>query len=181
MSQEVEIVHEAAAAIEATGGIGALGINAKLFIAQLIHFVVVLLIFWKWIYGPVIRLLDKRQETIEKSLTNAKEIEDRVAKLEDERASVIREAKAQANEIMSDAKKAADEQREKMIVKAKDEVGRVIIEGKVRLNQEKLAMLQEAKSDMAKLAVEASKKILEGAVDEKTSQKLAEKVIDENI
>src|SRR3989338_5412285 len=79
---ETEITQGVTEAVEATGGIAALGINAKLLLAQLIHFGIVLLIFWKWIYGPVKAMLQKRQETIEKSLEDAKLFEERLTKIE---------------------------------------------------------------------------------------------------
>ena len=74
MSSEVQAVHEVANAVEETGGIAALGINLKVFVAQLVHFLIILFIFWKWIYGPIVKMLDKRAETIDKSIKQAKEI-----------------------------------------------------------------------------------------------------------
>ena len=181
MSAQAETVQETTGMIEESPeatGIAALGINGTWFIAQLLHFIIVLLIFWKWVYKPVVKMLDRRAETIEKSLRDAKTLETRVAKLEEERTKVIADAKAEATSMLSAAKNDADARRADLVAKAKAEVERVVKDGKAQLNSEKAAMLQDAKKEMAEIAVEAARKVLGDAVDAKTSQAMAEKAVD---
>lgn len=181
MSAEVEAIHgavEVAEAIEASGGISALGINLQLFVAQMIHFIIVLLIFWKWIYGPIVNILDKRAETIDKGLSDAKLVEERLTKLEDDRTTIIAEAKKEATTLLEQSKDTADAREKKMVDKAKAEVNNVVQEGKRRLNQEKEAMMRDAKEEIALIAIAAAKKVVAGSIDEKTSQKIATDAID---
>jgi F0F1-type ATP synthase membrane subunit b/b' len=44
--------------------LGKLGINAPLFLAQLVNFSIVLLVMWKWVYTPLVKLMDKRAQEI---------------------------------------------------------------------------------------------------------------------
>ena len=78
VEEEAVSTRIAAETVEATGGLGSLGLNVKIFIAQLINFAIVVLVLWKWVYNPIVALLEKRQTTIEKSLKEAKEIEEKM-------------------------------------------------------------------------------------------------------
>ncbi len=183
MSEEVHLAAEAVAevahATEATGGLGTLGINLKIFIAQLVNFGVVLLVLWKWAYKPVVNLLEQRQEKIAQGIKQAEEVEKRVHNLESEQKKVIAEARAEATSILEEARASADERKGKLLSKAKEEVQSVVQKGKAQLAAEKDQMIRDARDEIAKIAVEASRKILAESVDTKTAQKLAEGVIDE--
>jgi F-type H+-transporting ATPase subunit b len=174
-----EAVHQAAEVVEVTGGIGTLGINLKIFIAQLINFTVVLFVLWKWVYGPVVKLLDERSEKIEKSVKHADEIEKRVGELAVEQKSVIAEAKSEAAKIMDEARAEADKRRAVLLEKAKADVQSVVTTGKAQLQSEKAQMIVDAREEIASIAVEAAKKILTESVDEAKAQKLAEEVVKE--
>ncbi len=160
-------------------GIAALGINPVWFGFQLLNFLIVLAIFWKWVYGPIVKKLDERAETIEKGIKQSKEIEERVAKLEKERAEVIGQAKAEATKILESAKNDGDVRRTEMVAKAKEEVARVVKDGKAQLANEKEAMKASLKKDIAELAVEVARKVLAESVNEKTSHAMAEQAVDE--
>lgn len=162
---------------EPTGGIATLGINLNIFIAQLINFLIVLLVLWKFAYKPILNILDERSQTIEKSLKQSKEIEERLNRVEIEQKEIIQSAKQDATIILETARQEADVRKQELLVAAKKEVERVVKQGKDQLQAEKVHMLQEAKAELVQMAVNATKKILESEVDEKASQKIAVDVI----
>jgi len=51
--------------------LGTFGINWKLLIAQLINFSVVLFVMWKWVYTPLLKLIEDRQKKIEQGIRDA--------------------------------------------------------------------------------------------------------------
>ncbi len=185
MSQEIQnaavAVQEVAHVAEATGGLGTLGINLKIFLAQLVNFLVVLLVLRKWAYGPIIKMLDKRSEKIEQSMKHADEIEKRMESTRHEQKDILKLAKTEAVKIIETARTQSEKQSEKMITNAKNEVQQVVQKGKIQLQTEKTQMIQDVKKEIAQIAVEASKKILEDAIDEKKSQKIAEDVVEKAV
>lgn len=172
-----EFVKETAETVEASGGLGMLGINLKIFLAQLINFLLVLLVLWKWVYQPIVKLLDQRTQRVEKSMRQADEIEQRMASVEQEQKLVVGQAKAEAVVILEQAKAEAETRKKELLANAKQEVQKVIAQGKEQLQAEKQNMVREAKAELVELAVASAKKILEDAVDEKRSRKLAEDTI----
>jgi len=162
---------------ESAGGIATLGINLPIFIAQLVNFLVVLLVLWKFAYKPLVKILDDRSEKIEESLKHSDAIELRVKQLEVEQKQIIATAKGEAMQILEIAKQDAEARKQELLASAKKEVERVVTQGKEQLQAEKAQMLHEAKAELIHLAVAATKKILESEVDEKASQKIASDVI----
>ena len=50
-----------------------LGIDLKLLVAQIVNFLILLLVLYKFAYGPIVAMLEKRQKKIEKGLKEAEE------------------------------------------------------------------------------------------------------------
>lgn len=156
---------------------GQFGLDAPTFIAQLVNFLIVLVILWRFVYRPVVRLLDERSEKIEKSVKTAQDIEERMAKLAVEREDVLNDARKEAQAIAEKAHEESSARREEMIASAKREVERVIAKGKEQLADEKKTMLRELRKDIVDIAVKAVARVLDDQVDEKRSQSLAEEVV----
>lgn len=178
IQQTAEVVQGVAQATEATGGIGTLGINLKIFLAQLLNFAIVLVVLWKWAYKPIVKLLEERQEKIERGVKQAEDVEKRVQNLERERHEVMSAAKSEAAKILEDVRRTADDRKKELLAKAKEEVKEVVAQGKLQLEAQKAQMIVEAREEIALIAVEAARKILADGVDEKKATKLAENVID---
>lgn len=158
-------------------GLGKLGISPDIFIAQLVNFLIVLFVLWKFAYKPIMKTLDERSKRIEEGLKNAQTMEERLAALEMERTEVIKKAQAEATKVLEAAQADAEDRKKDMIEKAKREVERVVVNGKAQLKNEQEAMLREARKEMAEIAVAAAKKILSEGVDAKKASSLAEEVI----
>lgn len=174
---ELELATTAAETVEATGGLGMLGINLKIFIAQLVNFLVVLVVMWKWVYTPLVKLLDERSKRVETSVKQADEIEVRLKQVEIDQKRIIAEAQTDAASMLEQAKVQADERKKELLENAKAEVQKIVTQGKEQLRAEKVAMLKDAKAEMVDIAVEAAKAILKDAVNEKKSRELAEDLV----
>jgi F-type H+-transporting ATPase subunit b len=156
---------------------GQFGLKGDIFIAQLINFVIVLLVLWRFAYKPIIRKLDERQDKIDKSVKTATEIEKRFAALEDEKAAILKEARGAAQDLLEKANSDGDARRNEIVDAAKREVERVITKGKTQLAAEKAEMLRALKKDIVDIAMKASVRVLQEEVDEKRSTSFAEEVV----
>ena len=87
-------------------------IDVQTLIFVMVNFLVLVAILYKFMWGPVIRMIDSRQQTIDDSLNKAdaarREAEQMSAKLAEEIADARRQAKA----IIDDAQKTAEETKE---------------------------------------------------------------------
>ena len=170
----IEIVHaatEAAGEVEAaTGPIGTLGINLKLFIAQLINFAVILFVLWRWAYRPLLRIMHERQKTIADGLDNAKKIETRLGQTEQEYREKILTAKKEAIAIIEQGKKDAAERAVVMKKKAEDDMQALVASARVQINTEKDAAERAVRESAATLIAEALRQVVSEKMDTKENE-----------
>lgn len=168
-------VHEEASGPAAV--LGTFGLRGDLFAAQLVNFLLVLFVLWRFAYKPILRLLEEREAKIAKSVVDAEGIEARVREFEVERDALLTTARKDAQEIVMTAIAQSEERKTEMTEAAKREVERVIAKGKQQLAVDKEAILRETRKDMVDIAMKAAARILHTGVDETKSQSLAEEVV----
>jgi F-type H+-transporting ATPase subunit b len=179
----IHIAHAAAeaaaeaSASESGGAIGALGLNLKLFIAQLINFAVVLLVLWKWAFKPVTRKLQERTDRIEKAMRDAqstsKEKED-FGKWKDLEMTRVR---SQTAAIMAAAEAQAGKSRREILDQTKQEQAKLVDETRKQIEQEKQKIVQDAKAELADLVTFASEKILREKLDNAKDRELIQETL----
>lgn len=157
--------------------IGMFGLNGSMFAAQLVNFLLVLFVLWRFAYKPIIRMLEEREAKIAKSVADAEAVEERVKAFETERESMLAAARKDAQEIVTIAVAQSDERKTEMIEAAKREVERVISKGKQQLTIDKEVMLRDMRKEMVDIAVKAAARILHTDIDEAKSKSLAEEVV----
>ena len=171
-----EAVNEAEAA---TGPIGALGINLKLFIAQLINFAVILLVLWRWAYRPLLSIMHERQKTIQDSLDNAKKIETRLGQAEQEYQAKLREARKEAVVVMRQAEEEAAAHMSAMKQKTETEVAKLVQTAKAKITEEKDAAVRDVRAHAAGLITGAIEKVLGETMNAERQEKLVAQFLKE--
>ncbi len=159
------------------GVIGTFGLRGDLFAAQLINFLLVLLVLWRFAYKPIMRMLDERETKIAESVKNAEAIEKRLRDADAEHAKVVTAARVEAQSIIEKAMADTEVRKNEMVEAAKREVERVIQKGKQQLDEERVAMLVTARRDLVEIAVKAAAKIVTEGMTEKKSQSMAEEMV----
>jgi F-type H+-transporting ATPase subunit b len=154
-------------------------IDAKLILAQLVNFFIVLGVLYKFAYKPTLTLLNDRTAKIEKSLDDAKKIEEKLAAQETEYKKIVTEARVEAQKILDKAGVISEEKREVMIAKAKEEIGVIINKEKEKMLSEKAETMKELKKEVADLVSLSLEKLIEAKVDGKADQELIKKLVKE--
>lgn len=167
------VAAETAHATEESGGVlGTLGINGKMFIAQLVNFSIVLFVFWKWVVKPLGKTLTDRQEKIESGLKNAEYMEDEKKKFEEWKTAEMQEVRTNAEKVLKTASDTAEKIKQETITTAQDQATKMIEQAKTAIDQEKSLMLKEVRTSVAELVVTASEKILKSKLDGKKDEEL---------
>jgi F-type H+-transporting ATPase subunit b len=169
----IPTVHAATEASEAPQGItGLLGLNLKLFIAQLVNFSIVLFVLWKWVFGPLGKKLQERTETIEKSLKHAEEIEQKHKDAESARLAEIEKARIEASEIITRAQKMAETTKDQIVAEAKAVAEKVNAQALVQIENEKKKLIAEVREEAATMVVAATERIIKEKLDPKRDEAL---------
>jgi len=152
-------------------------IDWRLFIAQLINFVIVFSVLYWFAFKPLAKVMAERSDKIAKSLDDAKKVEEKLAETQEEFNKVISEAKKQANSILEKAGSDAEVRRQAELKRAKEEIGAIINQEKQKMQTEKAATLKEIKKEVADLVIIAVEKVIGEKMDEKKDREMLKKII----
>lgn len=137
-----------------------LGIDWRLLIAQLVNFVILLAVLYRFLYKPVLKLLHERSAKIEDGLKNAEAVEVKLKEAAALYETKTREAKAEAVKLFDTAKKDAEAMRADLTAKAQIEAEKIMESGRQRLAVEKEKMMHEAEHELADLVEQATSHVL---------------------
>lgn len=156
-----------------------LGINPVLLITQIINFLILLFLLKKFLYKPVLNMLEKRREKIADSLKKADEIAKKHEETKRIQAEKLHQVQVRASEILYAAKRRAEKMRQEILKKSEEERKQILEKARNETALEKEKAICEAKKEIADVAVAAVAKVLEDKLDKKAQQKITEGTIEE--
>lgn len=154
-----------------------MGIDWKLFIAQLINFGVLLFILYKFAYKPVLKMLDDRTDRIEKGLADAEKSGKKLKEIEEKEREVLVEAKKQAKDIIKKAEDQAEVNKVELLKTAQVESDKIIEKAKKVAGEEKDKMMVDVKGEIATLVAVAVEKIIDEKMNDDKDAKIVKEVI----
>ena len=158
--------------MEETNFIGTLGLNWKLFLAQLVNFGVVIFILWKWVMKPVVGALEARRLRIEESVKKAGEIEKKFIDLKAYEEGMRHKARIEADELITRASLTGEKLRNEALDQARTESEKILAAAHAMISRDKERAFLEIREEVANLAVMAAEKILRAKLDEKKDAEL---------
>ena len=161
------------------GGLKALGVDGKLLAAQILNFIILVIILRKFLYQPLLGLMEKRRLQIEESQKKAEEVEKRYAEFQIEHVRRIEESKAEATALIEKAKTAAESLRQDMLAATQAESDKLLERTKAEIERQKESMLAELKHEIGGLVITVASKLLGREIDPKTETKFIEEAIRE--
>lgn len=153
------------------------GVEPILLVAQVVNFVILLLLLKKFAYGPILKVLEKRKETIAQSLKNAEEIELKLQKTETDREKKLEEAAKEARQVLEEATKSAQQIIAEAHVKASQDMEDIMQKGKESIKMEKEKMQEEVRSELADIVVMSLKKVVSDSLDAKMQKVVIDRAV----
>ncbi len=154
-----------------------LGIDARLFIAQLINFSIILFVLHRFAYKPVLAMLEKRTKKIEKGLADAEAAQKKCEEMAQKEQAVLTEAKKQAKDIIDKAHVQAQSNRDDIIAAAKKESENIIAKAGRTIEEQKQQMMHDVKSEVAGLVALAVEKVVDEKIDAEKDEAIIRDVI----
>lgn len=156
-----------------------LGIQPFYLIAQIANFLILFIILKKILYGPILKVLDKRKEKIQEGLDKAKKIDEEMQKLEEKKLQELEQAKKEAQKIIEDGKKEAQKIRTEVSNQAQEEAARLKKQALLSFEEEKKKMLKEFKAQMSWLVLTTTKQVLKQSLDDKRQREFIKSVLED--
>ena len=148
-------------------------------ILGIVCFVAILLLFSKFVIPRVNKVLDERRDQIVGQMERAEqERKDADKLLEDYRAQLAG-AKDDANKIIEEARKTADQLRKDLTAKAEGDAQALVVRAQDEIRAERDRVFQELKASIGRLSVELAGRVVGESLDASRHQKLVDQYIDQ--
>ena len=132
----------------------------------------------KFLLDKVMKVLDDRRKAADQEITQAKEAKDEAMSIKATYEENMRQAKAEANEILSHAQKTAAARSEEIIGEAQAQAVRIKEKASADIAQEKKNALNQVKDEISGIAMAIAEKVVERQLNEADQEKLVNQFID---
>lgn len=173
----IGIAHAASQAAlheQETGLLGTFGLDWKLFLAQLINFAIIVFVLTKWVYKPLLHVMDERRKKMERGIKQAQEAQRKLDSASEEKKQIINEARSVGKQYVDEGKKKGDLEREQRIDASKTIIERQLKESKELLERETALAKEQARKELATLVITATEKVSQNVLDDTQHRKLIE-------
>lgn len=138
-----------------------LSLNVWNLLFTVINVLVLYLLMKKFLFKPVLAVLEKRKEMIASNMEEARKSQQEAESLKRDYEEKLSAAKEEAQAIVHNARELAEQERAGILEKTRVESEQMIEKAKAAILSEQEQAQQEAKEEIAKLAVLAARKIIE--------------------
>ena len=130
------------------------------FIVELIVFLLILAVIYRYIVPPVQKAMRARQTIIEQQIKDAEEAKQQLAKAQESYQNALQEARSEAAQIRENARAEAQRTIDELRMQAQQEAARIVARGDEQLASQRSAVVRELRSEIGTLAVELAEKIV---------------------
>jgi F-type H+-transporting ATPase subunit b len=153
--------------------------DVGLMIWTFLAFIVALLVLRKYAWPAITQALDKRQHAIEESIDTAERARADAAELLEEYRQRLREARAQADEIVARARKAGEVHERESLEEARVRRDELLEQTRRDIEAETRRAIQEIRAEVADLTIMATEKVTRKALDPDDQRRLVEEALGE--
>jgi F-type H+-transporting ATPase subunit b len=148
------------------------------FVVELMAFIIVLGVLWRYVIPPVRQAMNARQEMARKLVSDSEEAKQLLEQAQTAHKTAIANARHEAAQLRVQA----EEQRREIVAGASAEaearVAEIITRGQAQLGAEKRQAIRQLKTDLGNLAVELAEKILgEALANDQRQERLIERFL----
>ena len=158
----------------------ALGINLAGLITQIVSFLVLLFILYKFLYKPLLRMLDERSERIKDSLESAERVKEEAAANQAQMQDDIQKAREEGQQMIAQAREVADRFRDEEMAQAREEIASERTKAGADIQRERDAAIEDLRREFAGLAISAAERVVERSLDESLHRDIIDKVLEES-
>ena len=137
-----------------------IGVNFWTALLTLMNFLLVLYVGKKFLYGPILKMIQDRQKEIDDMYSDADSAKQQAEDLRAEYQHKLSDAQATSERIVKDAVARAQTREEEIIRKANQEAAAIMDKASSDIAQEKKKALNDAKNEISEVAMAIAGKVV---------------------
>ncbi len=158
-------------------GAGATSFNGGDVLATLLIFLILMALLKKFAWGPLMGVMQQREELVSSEIEAAENARKESAKLLEEQRSLLKEARTEAQTIVESAKKQGEIQRDEIVNAARTEANRLKESAVREIETEKEKAIAAVRQEVVSLSVLAASKVLGKEISEEDNSALIKETI----
>jgi len=141
------------------------GVDWRLLTAQVVNFLILLYILKRFLYVPLLAMIEKRQGLIIEGVKNAEEAGKLKMSAEEEKNTLLKEARKEGDAFIAEAKETATKVKERILAESETEKQALLAAAEKEKEALLLAAKKQAEVDAVKVSILMAEKVLrEGRV-----------------
>lgn len=153
--------------------------NLYITLAQLVAFIVMVVLVIVFGYKPIKKKLDARREYVQKNLEDSDEHLKKAKKAQEEAENNITDSRVKANAIVEAARRQAMEETKQMMDKAQESIDLRKKQGEAELEERKKNLERDTHDQIVKTALDASKEILGRELTQEDNDEMIAKFLED--
>jgi F-type H+-transporting ATPase subunit b len=152
-------------------------VRLGLMVWTIVCFAITFYVLKRAAFGRIQAAIDERRERIKRSIEEADHARTEARKLLEEHRALIGQARGQAEEILAEARKVADSQRQRVKEETEADRQRRLEETKRQIEAETHRALEQIRAEVADLTLVATAKVTGKVLDDADHRRLIEDAI----
>jgi F-type H+-transporting ATPase subunit b len=149
-------------------------VEPGLYIWTILVFLLLLVAFNRLAWKPLQATLAAREDSIRKSLDDARQAREELQRLRGESAKMLADARAEADTILARTREDANRFRDELKDKAQAEAAAIVKNAERRIDMETTRALQQIRAEAVEFSVAIASKILQRNVSKEDNERLIE-------
>ena len=153
-------------------------LDPGLYVWTILTFLLLFFLLTKFAWKPLLKALAEREEKIRSSLEKADEAQQKLERLGAEGEEIIGKARAEAQSIVSDGKKASEKVRGEIETKAKEKANTIVAQAEKQITAEKEQAISDIRGEVAALSIQIAGKLIRKNLSKKDNMTLIKESLD---
>ena len=156
-----------------------LGVNPWTALFILLNTLTIYFVAKKFLFGPVMKIIQERQQEIDGLYADANSAKDEAETLRSEYQEKLSDARSTSERIVKEAVARAQAREEDIIRKANSDAAAIMDKASADIAQEKKKAINDAKNEISGLAMAIAGKVVERELTAADQEQLIDRFIDE--
>jgi len=147
------------------------------FVVEVVAFLVVLLVLWRYVLPPVNRALEQRQEEIREALESAERAKAEADETRAQRQGILDEARQQARQIVANANANAERVRAEATNRGQQEYERLVAAAEAEISLARQRAVEEVSARVGALVLSVARRVIGREIDAEAHRGLIDEAV----
>lgn len=155
------------------------GVEPLLLLAQMVNFAILLFILKRFLYKPILKVLEERKNKIATSMKQSEQIQKKFEELDVKQQEILDNARNESAQIIDGAKSEAKTLANQIQIEASNQTQLSLKRAQETLALEKQKMISEAKREIVSVVTSATQKVIGKMMTKRDNDRLVTEAVNE--